>query len=104
MGRRDPRWVLAIVAILGAFGLQIYLSVNCSTATVDDNCVAEAPQWVVGLVSSVVAYYFGARNGRNAHPSEFTPSQIATAMNEQVKHANKPEEPDAPAEETPEGP
>lgn len=68
--RRDPRWVLATLCILGAFALQATL-----TWRGDEQ---DMPAWVVGLVSAVVSYYYGARNGKNPHPSELPPTDEET--------------------------
>lgn len=57
---KEPKFILAIVALLGAFTLQGWAMYATNSATV------EIPQWVVGLVSSVIAYYFGVRNGSHA--------------------------------------
>ena len=49
----DVKGVLAIMAVLGAFAIQGVL-----IATHDTNGM---PPWTVGLVSAIVAFYFGAR-------------------------------------------
>lgn len=53
----DPKWSLAALAIVGAFVVQIIL--------LSQGLPADMPAWIVGLVSSVVAYYFGHKNGSN---------------------------------------
>ncbi len=51
----DPRGVLAVIAVIGAFALQGYLTYTGSTA--------DMPPWVVGLVSAIVAFYYGYKSG-----------------------------------------
>jgi hypothetical protein len=54
----DPRAVLAVVAVIGAFVLQFYLVFLAAHTTGPST---EMPPWVVGLVSSIVAFYFGSK-------------------------------------------
>ena len=57
MNRFDPRGVLAVIAVLCAFILQGYLTYTQSPETM--------PPWVVGLVASIVGFYFGAKKNGN---------------------------------------
>ena len=54
----DIKGVLAILAMFGAFGIQITLIIGGSSS--------DMPPWVVGLVSAVVAFYFGSRGNGGA--------------------------------------
>jgi hypothetical protein len=58
----DPRGVLAVIAVIAAFALQGYITWSCTGVS---NCDNTMPPWVVGLVSAIVAFYFGykASNG-----------------------------------------
>lgn len=76
-GRRDPRWVLAMVALIFAFGIQALL--------IWQGKGDQMPAWIVAVVTAAMSYYFGARNGKNAHPSEFTPEQTAAVLAAQAK-------------------
>jgi len=49
----DPRAVLAVFAVIGAFAVQFVLIFQGDSA--------DMPPWVVGLVSSIVAFYFGSK-------------------------------------------
>ena len=64
--RFDPRAVLATVAVLSAFALQGYITFAChggsATSINPPACDSTMPPWVVGLVSAIVAFYFGARS------------------------------------------
>ena len=51
----DPRGALAVIAVLAAFSLQFYLIYLGSAS--------DMPPWVVGLVSSIVAFYYGQKTG-----------------------------------------
>ena len=52
----DPRAFIAIISVIGAIAIQIYI-----LADVDD--LHSMPNWIVALVSSTTSYYFGAKNG-----------------------------------------
>ncbi len=56
----DPRAVLAIIAVIGAFALQWFLIV---TSPSHDGEVPSIPTWSVATVSAIVFYFFGSRNG-----------------------------------------
>lgn len=73
--RRDPRWVLAMTSLVGAFGLQGYL--------IKEGDPDQMPAWIVAVVTAAMSYYFGARNGKTPHPSEYTPEQ-RTALAQQT--------------------
>ncbi len=51
----DVRGILAFLAVIGAFAIQGALIANGNGQ--------EMPPWVVGLVSAIVAFYFGSRAG-----------------------------------------
>ena len=53
----DVKGVIAFMAVFGAFALQATLIINHDPS--------EMPPWVVGLVSAIVAFYFGARTNGN---------------------------------------
>ncbi len=53
MSRFDPRGVLAVIAVISAFALQGYITYHGLTQ--------DMPPWVVGLVASIVGFYFGAK-------------------------------------------
>lgn len=52
----DPRAALAVLATVGTITIQGYILTG--QAAVDT-----MPNWLVALVSSIVSYYFGAKNG-----------------------------------------
>lgn len=51
MSRFDPKWWLACLALVGSFSIQALLLWQGN--------VNDMPPWIVGLVSAIVAYYFG---------------------------------------------
>lgn len=54
----DVKGLIAVLAVFGAFAIQTILIIR--------NDTLDMPPWVVGLVSAIVAFYFGARsNGLN---------------------------------------
>lgn len=75
--RRDPRWVLAMVSLVFAFGIQGLLIWRGEGD--------QMPAWIVAVVTAAMSYYFGARNGKFPHPSEFTPDQVTAALTAQSK-------------------
>lgn len=52
----DPRAALAVITVLCAMLIQGAIILGYAVT-------GEMPNWVVALVSSVTAYYFGAKNG-----------------------------------------
>ena len=50
----DVRGILAIFAVIGAFALQAVMIVRGDAG--------DMPPWVVGLVSAIIAFYFGSRS------------------------------------------
>jgi hypothetical protein len=58
----DPRGLLAVLSVIAAFALQGYITWACTGVP---NCDTTMPPWVVGLVSAIVAFYFGYKASGN---------------------------------------
>ena len=52
----DPRAFIAIISVIGAICIQMYVFI-------DVDATNTMPNWIVALVSSTTSYYFGAKNG-----------------------------------------
>lgn len=87
-GERDVRGLLAMMCVVGSFGLSfmslavaIYRNVALGDG-ITPASLAEIPAWTAGIVGTVVGYYFGSRGAAGIETAAIVQAQQGVTLDE----------------------